>query len=133
MSLPFSSEGLMLSMRNGDMLLAAGLGSMTDPNYTSLLYDNMYTFQFFLKSLKCQPKPSIPSNHLIGHGVQYTLGLWCQRYQAEKMEGTQGNTHETGMLLSPAYKWLRKQLGIQNVDTVLSNMGAEIIGRWKKD
>jgi hypothetical protein len=28
---------------------------------------------------------------------------------------------------------LRKQLGIQNVDTVLSNMGAEIIGRWKKD
>jgi hypothetical protein len=99
----------------------------------------MYTFQFFLKSLKCQPKPSIPSNHLIGHSVQYTLGLWCQRYQAEKMKRTQGNLMklslqgETGMLLSPAYKWLRKQLGIQNVDTVLSNMGAEIIGRWKKD
>jgi hypothetical protein len=28
---------------------------------------------------------------------------------------------------------LRKQLGVQNVDTVVSNMGAEIIGRWKKD
>jgi hypothetical protein len=39
---------------------------------------------------------------------------------------------ETGMLLSAAYKWLRKQLGIQNVDTVVSNMGAEIIERWKK-
>jgi hypothetical protein len=38
---------------------------------------------------------------------------------------------ETGML-SAAYKWLRKQLGIQNVDTVVSNMGAEIIERWKK-
>jgi hypothetical protein len=39
---------------------------------------------------------------------------------------------ETGMLLYPAYKWLRKQLRIQNVDTVVSNMGAEIIERWKK-
>jgi hypothetical protein len=38
---------------------------------------------------------------------------------------------ETGML-SAAYKWLRKQLGIQNVDTVASNMGTEIIERWKK-
>jgi hypothetical protein len=30
---------------------------------------------------------------LHGHGVQYTLGCWCQRYQAESMERTQGNTH----------------------------------------
>jgi hypothetical protein len=58
----------------------------------------------------------------------------------QKMERTQAILttmklslqEETGMLLSAAYKWLRKQLRIQNVDTVVSNMGAEIIEKWKK-
>jgi hypothetical protein len=55
----------------------------------------------------------------------------------QKMERTQAILttmklslqEETGMLLSAAYKWLRKQLRIQNVDTVASNMGGR--DDWK--
>jgi hypothetical protein len=66
------------------MRLAAGLGSLTELNYTSLLYDNKHTFQFFFKSLKCQPKPSIPSNHLIGF---ITVSMHCFTKECEGLGG----------------------------------------------
>jgi hypothetical protein len=65
------------------------------------------------------------------------------------LEGTQGDTHhceikfskievrpgqeEVCMFLSPGYKWLRMHFRIQNMGGVVSNMGAEMLGRQKKD
>jgi hypothetical protein len=37
------------------------------------------------------------------------------------------------MFLSPGYKWLRMHFRIQNMGGVVSNMGAEMLGRQKKD